>query len=441
MDELIYKNYYREANNLYRKYLIDYSYDEYFINKYKLLLKYQNTTDIELKLKLDYIKNDYKYKIYLYFIISSYFNQIVEYYYKNSIYYNEKDQEERLINYNNYIKSLINKLKEGLKLNITVPYLICVKFMNQIKNLNKELYDFIKNDYLKKCRKTIGLCHLPKGKMIYKILIKKNLGGLNKTPEQIHNLGLSLLSKINKNVNKKQDFFTSREELFKECNEIILKIYMNYINKYFHYKPIYLFKLRELPEKLEKSSSVAYYDYYKDIIYINLSYYKEITKQSLFTILIHEYFHQYHYQYMRFYKLENYQIYGYNNTTFIEGFAHYMETYCDDYDDNDNGNDYLIMRKLRLVVDTGIHYYGWSYKKAFNYMIKYLPHKRNDIIIELDRYMCYPTQALSYVMGKLEIIKMRDKFLKEKKGSIKDFHHKLLINGTVSFLTLHKIFN
>jgi uncharacterized protein (DUF885 family) len=114
-----------------------------------------------------------------------------------------------------------------------------------------------------------------------------------------------------------------------------------------------------------------------------------------------------------------------------------METYCEDYDDN---NDYSILRKLRLVVDTGINYYGWTYEKALNYMESYLPDRRKDIMNEIDRYICMPSQALCYLLGKMEIIKMRNKFLKKKRGSIKDFHHKLLINGTVSFLTLKKIF-
>ena len=174
----------------------------------------------------------------------------------------------------------------------------------------------------------------------------------------------------------------------------------------------------------------------EDIVFINLSYYKECNKQSLYSLLMHECLHQYHYRFMKYYKLKDYQIYGYNNNTLIEGFAHYMEIYCEDYDNN---NDYSILRKIRLVVDTGINYYGWTYEKAFNYMNKYLPNRRNDIINEINRYICMPSQSLCYLIGKQEIIKMRDKFLKEKRGTIKDFHHKLLINGTVSFLTLHKI--
>jgi uncharacterized protein (DUF885 family) len=348
-----------------------------------------------------------------------------------------KIKKKRLIDYNRIIKTIIERLKEGLKLNITIPYFICLKFMKQIKNLNKELYDFIKNDYLKKCRKTIGLYHLPNGRNIYKILVKNTLGGLNKTPEEIHNLGLSLLSKIKKKP-RPNDFYTSREELFKDCQTIALYIYNNIIDKYFYYKPSKHFTIKKMPKKLEKISAIAHYDPNDDNVYINLFYYNEISKKSLYSLLIHECLHQYHYRFMKHHKLKEYEIYNYNNNTLIEGFAHYMETYYDD-NDNDNDNNYFsIIRKLRLVVDTGINYYGWSYKKAFNYMLKYLPYNKNDIIKEIDRYICMPSQGLCYLIGKIEIIKMRDKFLKEKKGSIKDFHHKLLINGTVSFLTLHK---
>jgi uncharacterized protein (DUF885 family) len=71
-------------------------------------------------------------------------------------------------------------------------------------------------------------------------------------------------------------------------------------------------------------------------------------------------------------------------------------------------------------------------------MIKYLPDNKDDIINEIERFICKPSQSLCYVIGKMEIIKMRDKFLKEKKGSIKDFHHKLLILGMPSFITINK---
>jgi uncharacterized protein (DUF885 family) len=114
-----------------------------------------------------------------------------------------------------------------------------------------------------------------------------------------------------------------------------------------------------------------------------------------------------------------------------------METYCEDYDDN---NEMSLLRKLRLVVDTGINYYGWTYKKAFDYMKSYLPNKISDIKNEIERYICIPSQAISYMIGKLHIIKLRDDYLK-KGGNIKDFHHLLLIQGLASFKTIDKEFH
>ena len=408
--------------------------DDYLSKLYKLSLKYAHYDDIELKLEIDYIKYLFEYKIYLYNIICPYDNAIINFYYENNSKEHKKYKKIRIADFNKYIKTIIERLKEALNLKITIPYIICIKFMEQIKDYNKELYYFIKNDYLNKCRKTIGLCHLPNGKKIYKVLLKNTLAGLSKTPQEIHNLGLSLVSDITKP--KTKELYTSKEKLFKDCQKLALYIYDNIIEKYYHYKPDKPFTLKIVAKELEKTTSLAYYMPSDDIVYINLSYYKEIDKQSLYSLLMHECFHQYHYRFMKYYKLEYYQIYGYNNNTLIEGFAHYMETYCEDYNDN---NDLSILRKLRLVVETGINYYGWTHEKAFYYMNKYLPHRSNDILNEIERYICMPTQALCYVIGKYEIIKMRDKFLKEKRGTIKDFHHKLLINGTVSFLTLHKI--
>ena len=413
--------------------------DEYLTKLYKLYLKYKNTNDDELKFILEDIKIFFEYKLYLYNIINYYHNDIVEFYYINNKNYPVKYKQNRINDFNKYIKTIIKRLKESLKLKITIPYIICKKYLKQIKDYNKELYYFIKNHYLMKCRKTIGLYALPNGQDIYKLYIKNTLGGLNKSPAEIHNLGVSLVAKFKKRQDS-DDFYTSSKKLFRDCKKIALYIYNNIIDKYFHYKPNKPFTLKVVPKKLESGSSLAYYIPSEDIVYINLSYYKECSKKSLYSLLMHECFHQYHYRFMKHYKLKPYQTYGYNNNTLIEGFAHYMEIYCEDYDEN-NDNDYSILRKLRLVVDTGINYYGWSYERAFNYMNKYLPNRKNDVINEIERYICMPTQALCYYIGKIEIIKMRDKFLKEKKGTIKDFHHKLLINGTVSFITLHKIFN
>ena len=109
------------------------------------------------------------------------------------------------------------------------------------------------------------------------------------------------------------------------------------------------------------------------------------------------------------------------------------KTYNDD-------NIFSLLRKLRLVVDTGINYYGWTYKQALDYLNKYLPNKKTDNLNEIDRYICNPGQSVSYLIGKLHILKLRDFYLK-KGGNIKDFHQELLINGISSFNEINKKFN
>lgn len=423
--------------------------DDYLNKHRELNKKYSNTKDLELKRTINFNKKILSNKIYLYQLISSYENQIIMFEDDNKNIYPSKYKKEREADFHEYLKTLIMRLNEALEKEITVPFIIIKKIILQLKKCKnyKYLYDYLKNVYLPKARKKIGLCNLKNGKKIYKLLLKN---GVDKSPEYVHKLGLSLVSKIKPYKDDKT--YKSREALFKDCLDVALYVYNNIIDKNFYYKPSKPFKIQKVPEEQEKNFPMAYYSPIEDSVFINLRFYNECTKKSLYPLLIHECFHQYHYRFMKHYKLKNYQIYGYNNLTFIEGFAHYMEIYCDENCDNiddvnnyngkENNSDnyYSILRKIRLVADTGINYYGWTYKKTFNFMKKYLPKKTNDIINEIDRYICDPGQALCYVIGKLEIIKMRDKYLKENKTkTIKDFHERLLINGTCSLATIKKL--
>lgn len=418
----------------------NYISDDYLKKLFRIYRKYRNTSDIQLKQDINYIKHYFKYKIYLYNLIDTFDNNIILFEYATKHIYPPSKLYEiyRRNDFNIYIKNLIYRLKQSLKLKITVPYIICKNYMEQIRKLDnfkiyKELYAYLEDHYLNNCRKTIGICHLPNGRNIYKILILNNLG-FYKSPEEIHKLGLKLIKKPLTRNNKS---YKSRDELFKDCLAISLYIYENIIDKYFYYKPAEPFKIKKVPENLEYTSSLAYYNHIEKAVFINLRYYKECNLISLYSLLMHECFHQYHFMFMEYYKLPKYKIFGYNNLTLIEGFAHYMEIYCENYDDDNN--EYSLLRKIRLVVDTGINYYGWTYKKAFEYMYKYFPNRTEDIINEINRYINIPAQALCYTVGKHEIIKMRDNFIKNKKGNIKDFHHKLLINGTVSITFLKSI--
>jgi len=414
----------------------NYLSDDYINEELKIIEKYKHTKDIELKYLLDIYKHTLDTKIYL-LLFSSFNNFITIFLEDNETLYpkNAVQKKSRERDFDELIKTHIKRAKEGLELKITFPKMIIKKFMEKIKHLKhySNLYNFIKNNYYPYCRNELGLCYIKNGKSIYSQLIKENCGYLDITPEEIHNKGLELLKDVNK---KKTDVYSSREEMFYDCLKYASYVFDEVLDKYFHYKPKKTFVIEIISKNNEKYAPLGYYKPLEHKVFINLSYYNEISRNEVHSLLMHECLHSYHFDYMRHHKLPKYKYYKYFNTALVEGFAFYMETYCEDYDDNNNMS---LLRKMRLVVDTGINYYGWTYKKAFEYMKSYLPNKISDIKNEIERYICMPAQAVSYMVGKLHIIKLRDDYLK-KGGNIKDFHDLLLKEGLASFKTIDKSF-
>ena len=416
----------------------NYLSDEYINDELKLIDKYKNTNDIELKYLLEINKYSIENKLYLLLFssidnfINNYLDETENLYPKNLIYKKSRDKD-----FDNLIISSIQKAKEGLKLKITFPKIIIKKFMDDIKKYKRfsNLYNFIKNHYYPFCRNEIGLCYIKNGKEIYSKLLKENVGYVDITPEEVHKLGLELLKDVK--IKSKNDFYKTREEMFRDCILYGDFVYNHVIPKYFHFIPKKPFKIEIVESKFEKNTPLGYYKPIENIVFINISYFNEISKDEIHSLIMHECLHSFHFEYMKYLKLPKYKFYKYFNTALAEGFAFYMESYCENYDDNKNNMS--IMRKIRLVVDTGINYYGWTYKKAFDFMKLYMPNKINDIKNEIDRYICIPSQAISYMIGKLHIIKLRDDYLKNG-GNIKDFHHLLLVEGLASFKTIDKQF-
>jgi uncharacterized protein (DUF885 family) len=97
-----------------------------------------------------------------------------------------------------------------------------------------------------------------------------------------------------------------------------------------------------------------------------------------------------------------------------------------------------LMRAARLVVDTGIHFYGWSREQAVEYMVAHVPMPREFLAAEVDRYVVMPGQALAYLTGKLEILRLRES-ARSRLGpdfSLPEFHAAVLDHGSLPMPTL-----
>mgnify|MGYP001349505139 FL=1 len=104
---------------------------------------------------------------------------------------------------------------------------------------------------------------------------------------------------------------------------------------------------------------------------------------------------------------------------------------------------YEMWRACRLVVDTGIHAMGWTREEAVEYMSKNTALSLHEINTEVDRYISWPGQALSYKIGEIKIRELRKK-AKDQLGNkfdIRDFHEIILSQGTVTLSILEERIN
>jgi uncharacterized protein (DUF885 family) len=99
-----------------------------------------------------------------------------------------------------------------------------------------------------------------------------------------------------------------------------------------------------------------------------------------------------------------------------------------------------LMRAVRLVVDTGIHAFGWSRERALDYAIGHVPMPREILAPEIDRYIVMPGQALAYLTGKLEIIRIREEARRRLGAgfSLPAFHAAVLDHGSLPMPTLRR---
>jgi len=129
---------------------------------------------------------------------------------------------------------------------------------------------------------------------------------------------------------------------------------------------------------------------------------------------------------------------------FSEGWGLYAEQLAEETGLYDDGRGLLgsistsLMRAARLVVDTGIHAFGWSRERALGFLTEHVPMPPGFLASEVDRYVVIPGQALAYLTGKLEILRIRDDARKRlgPAFSLPAFHGAVLDHGSLPMPTL-----
>ena len=138
-----------------------------------------------------------------------------------------------------------------------------------------------------------------------------------------------------------------------------------------------------------------------------------------------------------FQKLTWYSAYGEGWALYAEKLGKDMGEFNDPYQDFGRLS-YEVFRAARLVVDTGIHSKRWTEKQAQDYMLSATPMTFGDIENEVRRYIVWPGQAVSYKVGMLTILELREKAMKAlgDKFTYAEFHDVVLSNGSVPLALL-----
>jgi uncharacterized protein (DUF885 family) len=132
-------------------------------------------------------------------------------------------------------------------------------------------------------------------------------------------------------------------------------------------------------------------------------------------------------------------------TAYSEGWGLYTERLCDEmglYTDELSRLGMVSFdawRACRLVVDTGMHHYGWPRQRAIDYMRENTALSETNIANEVDRYIAAPGQALAYMIGRLRIRELRQRAAEQPGFDIRDFHHRVLSQGSVPLDVLDEV--
>ena len=333
---------------------------------------------------------------------------------------------------------------------------------------------YFKDEYLPQSRSTVGLYDIPDGRKLYEVLAK-SFTTTNLSPKEIHQIGLDEVQRIRgemeavikelKFEGSFKDFLTflrederfyykTSEELFEGYLAVSKRIDPELV-KLFGNLPRTPYGLRAIPEESAPDTTTAYYmspspdglraGYY----YVNLYKPETRPKFEMEVLSVHEAVPGHHLQISLAMEMEEMPMFRRVSpyTAFVEGWGLYSESlgydlglYKDPYS-KFGQLTYDMWRAVRLVVDTGIHYYEWDRQKAIDFFLENAGKSELDIINEIDRYIVMPGQALAYKIGQMKFLSLKE-MVKNELGNqfnIRDFHDIVLSEGALPLNELDSI--
>jgi uncharacterized protein (DUF885 family) len=367
------------------------------------------------------------------------------------------------------IKIMPASFSDATKKDLTAKYtaMINEKLIPQYKKMAA----FLKTDYLPASRATSGIGSLPFGQKLYAAYVKQ-WTTTAMTPDEIHELGLNEVARLNGEMEKVKnqvgfegtlleffEYVRNKPELkpFKKPEEVIANFERIYsvikpnVDKLFSLQPKTKFEIRRTEAFRENTASAEYNQGAADgsrpgVFYVPIPDVKEYNMYGDEDLFLHEAIPGHHFQISLqqenkslpdFRKYNWFGAYGEGWALYTESLGKELGLYKDPYQYFGMlGNE--MHRAVRLVVDTGLHSKGWTREQAIKYSLENEAESEASITTEIERYMAIPGQALSYKIGQLKIMQLRQKAQEKmgKKFDIKKFHEKVLESGVMPLALL-----
>jgi uncharacterized protein (DUF885 family) len=341
-----------------------------------------------------------------------------------------------------------------------------VKFAmdSSIQPAYSSLHMFLLFEYMPACRKVDGIYVLPKGKERYAHMIR-NETTMDMQPDSIYAIGMSEVNRIESEMQnivneldfkgtaeefKKQlikdpkNFYTDKKTMMDDYRRI-LSIVDSKLPMLFGRLPKSPYDLKEIEAYRAASAPQAYY-YSAPLdrsrpgyFYVNTYDLPSRPKHTMTALALHEAVPGHHLQIAIAQELPGLPWFrnqiGIN--AFVEGWALYSESLGHDmglYQDPHQRFGALafeMWRACRLVIDAGIHTGKMTREEGVQFMMKHTGNSELDARSEVDRYIVWPAQALSYKLGQMHILTLRKEIEQKlgKKFSLKQFHDAVLAHG------------
>ena len=341
--------------------------------------------------------------------------------------------------------------------------------------LYQNFYDFMTKEYIPNARENIAASSLPNGAEFYENRVRYYTT-LNMTSTQVHELGVKEVQRIRQEMEQiiasvgfkgsfadflhflrtdPQFYTTSADQLLKEA-AFIAKKADAMLPKYFGKLPRKPYGIAPVPAEIAPKYTTGRYsgsnsDDEPGYYWVNTYALDKRPLYELEALTLHEAVPGHHLQISlnsELTSLPDFRRYGYISA-FGEGWGLYCEYlgleagfYQDPYS-NFGRLTYEMWRAARLVVDTGMHAQGWSRQQAIDFMASNTALSLHNVTTEIDRYISWPGQALSYKIGELTIKRLRAKAEQElgDKFDIRAFHDAVLENGSVPMSILEQQIN